>query len=264
LLDPDPWKRREALEAATHADRPKVMLAAVRGGGLWSQPGPGGVDAGRELLEWLLRKGTTLLFARWLAEDARYGHLAWGRLAFDDPSRTLQRVPEWLATGGDPEGIVDALWGKVNLLAALGFRLGGAGLDQSTIDRVLSRYRWYDRWWAPITVWAGRRQPSAGVWIPDAEVLAAATRRRRWPIERIEPGGLVLCGFCGESLPSQGSCRFCGREPDDDASLQPVLESFHKRNLCPRCGIDVADVAPVLCPGCQLDLTTPGTAPTAG
>jgi len=254
LLDPDERIRWEALARATRPDRPKVMLAAVRGGRLWSRQGPDGEDAGAALLRWLLGHGCTALFARYVAEDAVHGPLAWPVLACDEPTRSLQRAPEWLAAGGNPNALVGTWWGRVDLLAALAFRVGGARVNRRVVGRTLAAYRFYDRWWARAAVAAGRMRPTPGTWCPPEPVFEAAPSRRRWPIERIEAGGVAVCGFCGEALPARGACRWCGRDAPDDVCLVAHTEFFKVRALCPRCGVDLCHCAPVVCPGCGLDL----------
>ena len=144
---------------------------------------------------------------------------------------------------------IDALYG-----AALRYTRSPSDAEDLVQDAFVKAYRFYDRWWARAAVAAGRMRPTPGTWCPPEPVFEAAPSRRRWPIERIEAGGVAVCGFCGEALPARGACRWCGRDAPDDVCLVAHTEFFKVRDLCPRCGVDLCHCAPVVCPGCGLDL----------
>jgi hypothetical protein len=248
LLHPDPEERALSLRIATTEERPLVLLALLRGGALWA-------DAGREILGWMTGEQPELLLNRWLAEDAVFGDLALPNLAHADRARCLTRAPLWLAphrpaAAGMGALLIGTSITDVPWLYALAFRLGAAADSEQT------RASWRAIFPAGIrpligaTMWLGR--PAEDRWLPDDAQLSAVPRR--WPIERLEGEGVVVCALCGECLPASGPCRWCQTDPGDEPPMiLPLSAVFGQRDLCPRCALDLTTAAsPSACPGCGL------------
>jgi hypothetical protein len=235
-------------------NRKFVMLAAVRGKHLWSGVRTKGVNLDQVLMEWLMANRCTIMWARWIAEDAVYGPYSWNTLIKDDDfDRTLLRLPMWLASGKAFRGGVYGALGRHvpthRRHEAFEARLGSSGLPPIVIRSALSGQEWIGRQLAAQAA-RGDYRTKEYSWTPSATQRDQAPRHRRWPIEWIEDNVILCCTLCGEGLPADGACMWCGTDPDEPTEL-PIDELFAQRPLCPVCGIDyTASVVPVLCPGC--------------
>jgi hypothetical protein len=258
LLDPEPDRRLAALESMSVDQRRFVLLAALRGGHLWDGVRVGAVDLGTRLLDWLLRHGGTETYLRWIAEDVKYGSLAWETCVSYEFARTLLRAPMWLARDDAPvEALLRGFAADLTRYNALGFRLGSCQLGDGELARVIDAAPRRARSYLRKAFEAGRANPTMGTWYPTETQRRAARGWRRWPIERLEPDGLLACTICGESLPGSGACLWCGNDPDrgEPASLLPVGELLERRLLCSACGLDQTTAcAPLQCPCCGQDL----------
>lgn len=254
LFDPQPARRLETLGQLDKKDRRFVLLAALRGGRLWHDVVSDGVDLGDALMRWLIDHGNTMLFARWIAEDAHYGAVAWAPLANAETKRTLLRAPCWLVRPNAPADELLRGWARKLLprFSALGFRLGGCDLPDAVLDRVVDAMPIPGRPTMRASISNGRKHPTKNTWYPSPDMLAAAPRWRRWPLQ-LAPEGCVCCTMCGEPLGKTGACVWCGNDPevDEPPTLLPLTELIAERALCPRCGIDQTTRAtPLRCPGC--------------
>ena len=247
-LHPDPDERSLSLRIAVTDQRPQVFVAMLRGGGLWEQSGQA-----REILDWMVEEQTEVLFQRWLAEDSVYGGLAIAILARDDRARCLTRAPLWISptrpgARAAAATLIKATASDLPWLYSLAFRLA------STADTTQTRTQWQQIFPSGAALLGVRLIMNSGraseSWLPTAEQLNATPRR--WPIERFEGAGVVVCSLCGECLPGEGACRWCGTDPaDEPPTVLALPELFLKRGLCHRCAIDITTAAsPVLCPGC--------------
>ncbi|MFT5682187.1 MAG: hypothetical protein ACI8RZ_003105 [Myxococcota bacterium] len=249
FLHSDAAERSLSLRIATPDQRPLVFLAMLRGGALWESAGP-------ELLGWMTEEQTGLLFNRWLAEDAVYGGMALKNLARTDRTRCLTRAPLWLAPHRPASSDMAALLIGTSItdvpwLYALAFRLGASA------DSAETRKAWQAIFPAGVrpliqaTMRFGR--PAEDRWLPDAAQLSATPRR--WPIERLEEEGVVVCAVCGECLPASGPCRWCQTDPEDEPPMILRFSAlFQQRDPCKRCELDLTTAAaPGLCPGCGLE-----------
>ncbi len=256
LLHADPAIRLAALARAAAADRPRVLLAAMRGGSLWTGTTADGQALAPALLTWLMHEGGTRVFARYLAEDARFGSYSYATLSHHDRERAMLRAPVWLAAGRDPRGpheLMRGWWGRVDLLAAAAFRLGSCKLSPAELDAAIEGMPGHFRMWARMAADRARRNPSTDRWRATDDDRARAAVWRRWPLTRLEGPGVCCCTTCGEALPADGPCLFCGVDPDlvDGPTLLPIEALFTDRSDCPSCGIDrCMAVVPVRCPGC--------------
>jgi hypothetical protein len=230
------------------------VLAALRGHKLWSGVKEGDKDLGKVLLEWLMAHECTITWARWIAEDAKHGEMAWATLAkSDDFNRTLLRSPIWLCMSDAPlDEFMGGLEKDRQKQSALAVRLGSAHVPTQRIEASLAAMTGSMRSLARRIAKVGAERPTKGSWIPDAVDLATATTHRRWPIERIEPDGIVVCSICAECLPAKYQCTWCGADPEEiDPTLVSAEDLVAERPLCVWCGIDyTARAAPVQCPGC--------------
>lgn len=249
--------RLEALESAGPERRPQVLLAALRAGRLWS-------DRHDPLLTWLMNHGGTNTFARWLAEDARYGVYAVQPLAVQETERAVQRAPLWMAhgrTGPHAVGkrIFAVLGTRPAAFYALSVRLGSCvhpergGRDEEVWRLSFPRLA---GWLGLYAMRAGKKNPPQKGWRPGPDDLERATRWRRWPLENLEGGNAVICTVCGEPLPATGPCRFCATDPTREPPTElPLTDLLSARTLCQRCGIDLTTHAmPTRCPGCGASL----------
>ena len=248
LLVEDPAARVAALAALGADDRRFVLLVALRARRLWSGP------LAEPLLRWLMDHGGTLLFARWLAEDARHGWIAWPSLAVAEPDRTLARAPLWLAPADAPVAHLLKPWrGDLARQSALVIRLSSCGLDDARIDATIAAMPWTVRAFGRLGRHAGRAHPTEVGWRPQP-ALAERTRRR-WPIERLERDGILCCTVCGENLPAAGPCGWCDTDPEDEPpTVLPLADLFSERALCPVCSHDQCSAAvPLQCACCGVE-----------
>lgn len=210
----------------------------------------------RAILSWMTEEQTGLVFNRWLAEDAVFGDLALKNLARADRTRSLTRAPIWLAPHRPAAAGMGALLIGTSItdipwLYALAFRLGASA------DSPATRKSWQAIFPAGVrplilaTMRFGR--PAEDRWLPDAAQLSATPRR--WPIERLEGDGAVVCAVCGECLPASGPCRWCQTDPEEEPPMiLPLSAMFQQRDPCRRCELDLTTAAaPGLCPGCGLE-----------
>jgi len=246
------------VRCSTVEQRPQVFLAMLRGGSLWLAPGD---LAGRELVTWMVEEQTEILFNRWLAEDAVFGHLAIPTLYATDRERSLVRAPIWMAPGRpDEESASEALIDRnvldLQWLYGLAVRLGSSATNDGVQAAWEKRFPASIRPVVRLAVNMGRARPTAAseAFRPTAAQLTAAPRR--WPIELLDGDGVVVCGMCGEGLPAEGACRWCGTDPDEEPAVVVSLEDmFYARPCCPRCEIDLTVAAdPTLCPSCGVEL----------
>ncbi len=245
LLDPDPKQRLAALKVLGAGDRRFVTLVALRSRRLWSGP------LAEPLLEWLMHNGGTLTFARWIAEDAHHGAVAWASLAAAEPRRTLGRSPLWLARADAPvERLLKPWRGELGRMSGLVIRLSSCGLPKERIDAAIAAMPWQVRTFGKLGQHAGQTYPTQEGWKPAAELFDRV--RRRWPVERLEPDGILCCTVCGENLPAEGPCGWCDTDPDvEPPSLLPVGDFLAERALCGTCGHDQTTAAvPIQCACC--------------
>lgn len=253
-----PEERLAALQQATVTDRPRVLLAAVRGGRLWAGVTWGELDLGDALLDWLLQHGPTEIFTRWIAEDAEYGGVAYGALAAHDRGLAMLRAPLWLAPGrraarDGAEGLLNPLVEERGAgWSALAFRLGSCAPDAETGAAYAEVFPQPFRMLAKGTIGIARRRPTKTDWRPEEAAVRAAAGWRRWPLARIEAEGLLVCAVCGEGLPAEGACAWCGTDPDEEPPMAlPPGELLAERAPCGTCGLDLTVRAmPVRCGGC--------------
>lgn len=265
-------ERLTALERCDASKRAEVVLAFLRAGVLLQEQDP------LPFLQWLLRVSPTIVFLRWLAEDSLYGDLALPLLAEQkgrpEIDRSLLRAPLWLARWGQPDSernhpLIRAWNREPKRLYALGFRLGACLAQETTERRGRDTARfmagWSDIWgWlALLAMRSGRKNPSPGSWTPSPELLDRSTTWRRWPLERLEAEGVLVCSVCAENLPAQGPCRFCGCDPEQEPpSILPLADLLAERSPCPHCGFDLCTRArPARCGCCGASQRWDGARP---
>lgn len=256
LLHPDPRVRRRALERAAPEDRPRVLLAFLRGGSLFEGVRVDGEDLGLAIVTWLLTHRCPTLFRRWLAEDAVWGGHAWEELAREEPQRVLQRSPDWLAgerPAAEHAPSLARAWGhSPEPWTTLGFRLGSATGRATLPPHLMDAFPTSARFWVQRGLDGGAWRPSHKGWVPDASQLQAARRWRRWPLRRLTPTGLLVCTLCAEPLPAEGICLWCGTDPEQEPPTDlSVHDLLTQRFCCTVCGLDLTRRAsPVRCGGC--------------
>ena len=251
--------RLAALRRARAEDRPAVLLAALRGGArLWEGSAPDGTDLAEAILLWLVRNRPTIDFLRWLAEDARHGHLAVPALARDRPELALQRAPLWLAPGrpaARPGALFEVWRADLRRQLALGFRIGSHRGSRAWEDGIAAAAGFPERLIVRWAIRGGHRRPSPDAFPPD--MLERAAGWRRWPPRRFERDRagrncIVYCVRCGE-FADHGPCGWCGADPELPGLrlLGTAAVAWEERGTCPDCGIDLTlRVVPQQCPGC--------------
>lgn len=250
LLSPDAAARFTALNNAVVGDRPTVLLSALTLD--WQDVRVEGADAGERILRWLMTHGGTTTFARYIAEDTRWGFVAQPALCTAARQDALIRMPEWLSRpAADAEAVMRA-WGASSAadIAALCFRMGSCSVPDAAWKAAIPSG---GGWVGGLAAGWGGSHPTAS-WRPNAVQLGRTPRR--WPIPRIEESMAVVCTMCAEVLPAVGECGWCGTDPDaEPPSLAPFAELFVERVVCEDCAVDRAvRMAPVRCPGCAKEL----------
>lgn len=266
LVSPDKAERLAVLNDCGTSQRAKVVLAFLRAGVLLQEQ-----DAPCPLLLWLLRVSPTIVFVRWLAEDSVYGDLALPLLAGQkdrhEIDRSLLRAPLWLVRWSHSDlerahPLIRSWICEPRRLYALGSRLGACLADMtperrdSSFARFLSGWTDIWGWLGLLAMHSGKKNPKPGIWSPNAELLDRSTTWRRWPLERLEGGCVLVCTICAENLPAHGPCRYCGCDPEEEPpSLLPIADLLVERSLCPHCGFDLCTRAvPARCGCCGASL----------
>lgn len=244
LLADDPLLRLRALQTAT--ERPKVVSAALRGGALFEGVVVQGEDLGHSVMVWLMGHGVSLTWARYVAEDPVWGWVAQPALIATEPERSLLRLPVWVAQPhGRGAATVRAFVGtSPERVAVAAMRLASCGIPEALWRDGLPQGAGLA---ADVSVWAAQRTPTATTWRPSG-----AAGGRRWPFGRTEAGLPLCCSICGEALPGEGPCGWCGTSPDDEPPMRaPLGDLLAPRQICATCGFDQATaLGPVRCGGC--------------
>ncbi|MFT4978531.1 MAG: hypothetical protein ACI8S6_004441, partial [Myxococcota bacterium] len=218
-LDPDAGERLLSLRCSVVDARPAVFVAMLRGGQMWEAAGG---DAARALVGWMTEEQPEVIFNRWLAEDAVHGALAIQNLMASDRKRCMDRAPVWLAPGRPAAGeagkalvyrdVLDLTW-----MYGLAVRLGNCATSDAMQKAWVAYFPPSIRPIVGTAMSMGRKNPTEERHRPEEAELQRAGRR--WPMALFDGDGVVVCGMCGEGLPAQGACRWCGTDPEDEPAV---------------------------------------------